>query len=298
MRKLLFFFLFIMTLGLIQGQESSYQYQVALAQAQFDRGDYEKATTTLMYAFAQRSPRSKGLILALHSSTLAKDYEQTFAILDQGINSGWITLDQILSDDILTALHPRQEWQELVQKLIRFSNGTNTELRERIATLLERDQYYRQQMQTVARDKGWEDPSIQEMHSLQQELDVINLKEVEGIIEAYGYPGRSLVGNLSATALYIIQRADIETQEKYLPLFEEAAQKHEILRAELAYLVDKIRMSREEPQVYGTQIIRSSDGLLEFYPIEEPESVDKRRLEVDLIPLGEYAEKVGVTWTK
>jgi hypothetical protein len=136
------------------------------------------------------------------------------------------------------------------------------------------------------------------MYGLQQELDAINLQEVEGIIAEVGYPGRSLVGNLSTTALYIIQRADLATQEKYLPMLEGAAKSHEILRSELAYLVDQIRMAKEEPQVYGTQIIRSSDGILDFYRIEAPETVNDRRYQKGLLPIEEYAEKVGVQWTK
>lgn len=298
MRKLFFFSLFITSIGFLYSQESPYNYHLTLAQTQFDRADYEAASKTLMDAFNHRSPRSEELILAIRSSTLAKNHEQAYIVLDQGINSGWLTLDQVLSDELLRPLHPEKEWQELIQKLIRFSNGTDPELRERIATLLERDQYYRQQMQTIARDKGWQDLAIKEMHTLQQELDAINLQEVEGIIEAYGYPGRSLVGNLSATALYIIQRADLETQEKYLPILKTAAEEHEILRSELAYIVDKIRMAKEEPQVYGTQIIRTSNGMLDFYRIEAPESVNERRRKVDLLPLEEYAEKVGIAWTK
>jgi hypothetical protein len=298
MRKLLLLPLLLTLSSLVSAQESSYDYHLALAQTQFDRSDYLQAAETLQATFAWRSPRSEELLLALRSWTMANRHKEALAVLDHGINSGWLTLDQVLSDELLSPLHPSKEWQALIQKLIRFSNGTQPELRDRMATLLERDQYYRQQMQTIASEKGWEDPAIKEMYDLQQELDAINLQEVEGIIAEVGYPGRSLVGNLSTTALYIIQRADLATQEKYLPMLEGAAKSHEILRSELAYLIDKIRMAKEEPQVYGTQIIRNSNGMLDFYRIEAAETVNDRRYQKGLLPIEEYAEKVGVQWTK
>lgn len=294
---------YILTLGLfsahfllLSAQDLSYSAQLAAAQQAYDQADYQTAGEQLKAAFAERSPRSEEMQLALRAWTLAEQAQETFPILENGINSGWLTIDLLLGDTLLTPLHTSPEWQTLIQKLIRYSNGSNEQLRSRVATLLERDQYYRQQMQNIARDKGWQDPTIKEMHGLQQELDVINLQEVDGIISEFGYPGRSLVGSFSATALYIIQRADLATQEKYLPILKQAAEEHEILRSEMAYLIDKMRITKEEPQVYGTQIIRSSNGLLDFYRIEAPEQVNQRRYEVGLLPIEEYAEKVGVRY--
>ena len=46
--------------------------------------------------------------------------------------------------------------------------------------------------------------------------------------------------------------------------------------ANLAYLEDRVRMFRGEPQVYGTQFIEK-DGMYEPWPIEDVERVDERR---------------------
>ncbi|MEM1215950.1 MAG: DUF6624 domain-containing protein, partial [Bacteroidota bacterium] len=180
-------------------------------------------------------------------------------------------------------------------RLIQLTNGTNEELRARLSTLTERDQYYRRQMADIARDEGWSSPVIRELHGLQRELDSLNLIELGYIIKEHGYPGRSLVGNQGSAAIYIIQRADLATQQAYYPLLQTAAEEYELLRSEFAILTDKMRMAQALPQVYGTQVIRTANGMLDFYSIENEAEVEALRREMGLMPLVEYAKRVGIT---
>lgn len=57
---------------------------------------------------------------------------------------------------------------------------------------------------------------------------------------------------------------------------------------DLAFMVDKIRVNKNKPQLYGTQFKRGGNGTIEFLPIEEAENVDVRRIQVGLEPLEEY----------
>ena len=277
-------------------QTSDHEASLATIQEYYEAGKYKLAGQTLDSIFEYRSPRTAELQLAMRAWASAGVPERALAVLSMGINSGWLSLENVLTDSLLRPLHPTKTWQMEIQRLIRLTNGSDEELRQRLIKLADRDQFYRRQMQDIARDRGWQDPTIKEMYGLQRDLDALNVKEIIEIIDFHGFPGRSVVGNQANTALTILQRADLETQLKYLPQLEEAAAKNEVLRSELAFMIDQIKLAQDLPQVYGTQIIRSSNGGLEFYRVEQPEMINKRRREADLLPIEVYAAKVRVEW--
>jgi hypothetical protein len=55
---------------------------------------------------------------------------------------------------------------------------------------------------------------------------------------------------------------------------------------ELAYLTDRVRVARGEPQLYGTQFGRCGP-----HPIEDPDALDERRGAVGLEPFADYAAR-------
>jgi hypothetical protein len=55
-------------------------------------------------------------------------------------------------------------------------------------------------------------------------------------------------------------------------------------------------MAQELSQIYGTQVIRTSEGLPVFYAIENPKEVNEKRRLVNLMPIENYAEKFGIKW--
>jgi len=59
-----------------------------------------------------------------------------------------------------------------------------------------------------------------------------------------------------------------------------------------AYIIDKARVLKNEPQIYGTQYKRIKDGKVDFLPIENPEEIDQRRGEVGLESIAEYEKKI------
>lgn len=58
-----------------------------------------------------------------------------------------------------------------------------------------------------------------------------------------------------------------------------------------AMLDDRVRMHEGRPQRYGSQIRGNRDTKMTFWQIEDEESVDKRRAEMGLEPLAEYAKR-------
>jgi hypothetical protein len=128
--------------------------------------------------------------------------------------------------------------------------------------------------------------------------DSLNLVKIEEILQIYGYPGKSMVGEVEAsTAWLVIQHAPLEKQLQYFPMIEQAAQKGEIRRSDWALLLDRIRMRRGLPQVYGSQIVRDpNNGQWMLHPVEDEANVNKRRAEIGMEPLEDYALRFGIVW--
>lgn len=127
-----------------------------------------------------------------------------------------------------------------------------------------------------------------------EEIDSANTARLEEIIEARGWPGKSLVGEDGASAAFLIaQHADRDPdfQRRTLKLMEAAAAAGEANPRHLAYLTDRVRVKDGLPQVYGTQMT-IADGVPVPHPIEDEANVDKRRAEVGLEPLSEYIERI------
>jgi hypothetical protein len=112
-------------------------------------------------------------------------------------------------------------------------------------------------------------------------LDSINLVKVEAIIAKYGYPGKSLVGDQSMTAFFVIQHADLETREKHLPAITQAVKNKELVKTALILLVDRIHMDKYNMQLWGTQQLKDSKDQYIPVPIDTSEAAQKLKKEVD-----------------
>src|SRR5262245_10783305 len=81
-------------------------------------------------------------------------------------------------------------------------------------------------------------------------LDSLNLVQVEALIAAYGWPGKSFVGARGNQACFlVIQHADSATQVRYLPLLQQSVAQGESSPADLALLEDRVLMRQGKKQV-------------------------------------------------
>lgn len=123
------------------------------------------------------------------------------------------------------------------------------------------------------------------------EVDVRHLHRIKQIVEQHGWPGRSLVGEDGAHAAWLlVQHAtqDPGFMNRCRGLMERAVKRGEASSKDYAYLVDRVRLQRGKPQLYGTQFIQDSKGRLILQPLKDPEDVDERRARMGLEPLAEY----------
>ncbi len=125
-------------------------------------------------------------------------------------------------------------------------------------------------------------------------LDRANAARLGEILVAHGWPGKSLVGEQASDAAFlIVQHADADLQRRALPLLEQAYQSGEATGQQLAKLTDRVRLNQGKPQLYGTQVVFSSDGEMTVEPIEDESRLDERRAKLGLSPHAEYLKSLA-----
>ena len=65
-----------------------------------------------------------------------------------------------------------------------------------------------------------------------------------------------------------------------------------IQKRDIAYMIDKARVIQKLPQLYGTQYNIDKDGVLKYIEIEQPEDLEKRRMEYGMESFVEYKKIV------
>ncbi|WP_222431603.1 energy transducer TonB [Mucilaginibacter achroorhodeus] len=174
---------------------------------------------------------------------------------------------------------------------------TNKKLAVEIAAIGKADQQYRVAAIAEAKKHGTGSEQDKALMAKQSAADVANLAKVARIITDYGYPGKTLVGqNLSDVAFNVIQHNDLEAQEKYLPVIIEAADKGELSPSLIPLMVDRVRITQNQPQVYGTQLHESKKGIFQLYPIGDEAFVNDRRKKAGLSSLQSYLKKWGIDY--
>ena len=122
-------------------------------------------------------------------------------------------------------------------------------------------------------------------------VDSRHLGRLKEIVDQYGWPGKSLVGEDGSHAAWLlVQHAtqDPEFMNRCRDLMDRAVKHGEASAKDYAYLVDRVRLQRGKMQLYGTQFIQDSNGRLILQPLKDPEEVDERRRKMGMEPLAEY----------
>ncbi len=168
-------------------------------------------------------------------------------------------------------------------------------LRAELEAMFVTDQAQRAEIQARSIKKDIDAQELGPLWEKQRASDEANIKRLVELVDIYGWPQQSKVGGKAAAAAWaVVQHADLVQQKRFLPLIREAVAKGEAQASNQALLEDRILVREGKPQIYGSQI--SVDRLTHkygFHPIEDEPNVDKRRAEVGLGPLSEYAKRFG-----
>jgi uncharacterized protein DUF6624 len=131
--------------------------------------------------------------------------------------------------------------------------------------------------------------------SLIHRQDSICLNKTIKILNEHGWLGKIRVGSKANQAIWlVIQHAELEKQEKYLPLLKKSVEIGESDGWHLAFLEDRILMRNEKSQIYGSQATwDKTTSKMKIYPIEDVKNVNKRREKIGLESIEEYAKQNG-----
>lgn len=303
---LLLVFLFCCINGFSLGQEgANYSDIIKKAWGLYEKGEYLNSGQKYSEAFA--SLGGKGLIddryNAACSWALAGVKDSAFINLFKIANSGRYTdWEHLSKDSDLNSLYSDPRW-DVVLEIVKGNKekaeaGLDKTLVAILDTIHTEDQKYRLQIEEIEKKYGYESDEMKAHWKLITEKDSINLIKIKKILDEYGWLGADVIGPQGNTTLFlVIQHADLETQEKYLPLMRDAADKGKAHPANLALLEDRVALRQGKRQIYGSQIGRDMDtGEMYVLPLEDADNVDKRREAVGLGKLQDYVSRFGIIW--
>ena len=170
-----------------------------------------------------------------------------------------------------------------------------------LCELHERDQQIRHKLLSVqqayiAEQRTELIDSIVMLVAGQDRADSLNRVAVDSLLQN-GWP-EGLSEQSNQTIWLIIDHADVEYQERYLPLIEQQAVRGTISPSDYATLLDRVNVRRQRPQRFGTQTgyKQRDDEVFTFVnPIEDIDALDSLRLSVGLDSMHLYLRQVSET---
>ena len=226
-------------------------------------------------------------------------FTQIFRIAEK---DNYTNLEHITTDPDLNSLHNDERWSEVIEIVKSNKEKAEANLDKPLVAILDtiyqEDQKYRQQIEEIEEKYGWESDEMKAHWEIINEKDAINLIKIEKILDERGWLGTDVIGNQGNSTLFlVIQHADLETQEKYLPMMREAVKKENAQASSLALLEDRVALRKGEKQIYGSQVGRDQEtGEYYILPLIDPDDVDKRRAEVGLGTIQDYISNWGMMW--
>lgn len=287
--KLSFTVIFSLLQGLAIAQEFTPTRHAIIADSTGRAGNVDQAIVEwkLDYSISLRSD------VAYTLATLYAIKEQPDSAFE------WLSL-ALEKDSTITALvegdfiylSSLPEWvtieaQQIAKSEARQGKYKNLELSRRLWQLQMKDQAYTTQWSQSRRRLGQDHPVTKALNVLIKKVRGESSVEAVEIIDQYGWPRISEVGEPAATTVfYIIQHGEAALRKKYLPYLKASCETKEAPWLWYATMYDRILNDEGKKQCYGTQF--KAGLILERKPIEAPEYVNKRRRILGLEPLTEY----------
>ncbi|MFH6991755.1 DUF6624 domain-containing protein [Flavobacterium sp. FlaQc-48] len=277
------------------------KYETLLAEANLShlQKNYADAVTKFEQAAAMHELNALNLYKLSAAYSSINDLEAALKTIGKSLGSGCTEADLLVIDgdfDNLRKAMP-EKWIEMVTRAIDLEKAYQQtlgppQLRKKINSMTYEDQRIRR-----ARIVTSDTAEIQKLTREINASDLKNLTEARKIIERYGWPKKSEIGKDGQNNLWlIVQHADqdIELQKLALHQMEKLLETHEIDLENFAFLYDRVQCNLNYKQLYGTQVIWTSNGQASgFRPIIKQNRVNERRRKLGLLPLEIYGVNYG-----
>lgn len=300
MKKLIAFFFITLNVASVQAQ--TYKDFIKKADSCYQVKDYKTSVGYYEKAFKIEHKSSSNLYNAACSAALNNDDKKAFKWLDLAIDNGYENIAHIKIDSDLKSLKEKKEWEKTIDKLQKkvdiLSANYNKPLEKELLDIYTEDQSIRGKFMDIYKDPKSDKRKIDSIGKIMVKKDSINLIKVIKILDEKGWVGKDVVGaQANQTLFLVIQHSDLKYQQKYLPMMKDAVKKGNANPGNLAYLEDRIALREGRRQIYGSQSARNkTTNKWYISPMIDPDNVDKRRAEVGLGTIAEYAAKMNIEW--
>ena len=122
--------------------------------------------------------------------------------------------------------------------------------------------------------------------------DSVRAEAMRAILDEFGLPGRALVGAAGADAAMLLVQHNAPLQSRALALATQLP-RGEVSPEALAMLEDRLAVSKERPQRYGTQFTLGPDTTLRLAPVLDLPNLAARRASAGLPPMPLYVCWLG-----
>ena len=285
-------------------QDDIYARLIKKADSLYNIQDYKKSANTYSEAF--KSIGWKGYPNDRYNAAccwaMANVPDSAFFNLERIAKlMGYMNYAHIIKDTDLIGLHSDKRWNPTIE-LVKENKekaevGLNKPLVAQLDSIYSDDQSYRIQAQNIQKQAGANSEEFKKVWKIVHVKDSVNLIKITAILDKYGWLGVDVVGNQGNSTLFlVIQHADLKTQEKYLPMMQDAVKNGKAYGNSLALLEDRIEIRNGRKQIYGSQIGMSDDNKYYVSPLLDPDNVNKRRASVGLGTLEEYIRNWDMKW--
>lgn len=305
MKKIFFLTTAFFSFAVLALAQTSVKYFEFVDQANksFEKKEYKKSAAYYANAFKLNSGKAycDDRYNAARSWTLAGNKDSAFIQLFKVATLyDYTNYRQISADESFSALHNDKRWIQVTDIVKQNIGKSDSKLNSGLVILLDsvyRDHHsYRLTEVRMKNEYGPQSNEMKEIRKTIRQKDSINLGIVISIIEKYGWLGKNVVGSIgNYTLALIIEHADLQTQEKYLPLVREAFKNKNVEAYDLALLEDKVALRQGKQQQYGSVVVTLGNKIY-VAPIEDAENLDKRRIQLGLRSMNEYLKNWGIKW--
>ena len=265
----------------------------AEGQAAYDRKDWPACAGFFEAAASlpgDRLGQANRYQAAACCAALAGKRDEAFRLLGLSAERGLREPKHLTEDTDLASLRDDPRWPGAVAAVKRNEDAfvksfKDPALRAEILAMVEEDQAIRRRLM------GGNKPTAEDREKAIA-ADERHTARMKQIVQAHGWPGRSLVGEDGAKGAWLlVQHADRDRafQKQCLVLLEKAVKAGEASGKELAYLTDRVAVAEGRKQTYGVMF---KGDMVTPEPIEDEEHVDERRKAVGLPSMAEYRKQM------
>ncbi|MGB1241156.1 MAG: hypothetical protein ACPG49_01455 [Chitinophagales bacterium] len=287
-------FLFFLFNNVAAQYSNCYYYKLNKASSLIDVEKYEEANEILL---AEKEKVDE--IHLMHCLYLAKssagigNEKACFSYMEQAILRGttWATFERA---EVYKPFHETENWKLLKEKYPKlqkeYYNNLNLSIHLKILKQYEQDQTIRRFYIYQRKIDTTQAKIIGDYMNRIDSLSMVFLKE---LVEENGFPDWNEAGFYGNAYVYIMLKHGLRFNdwawEFFEPVMKKAVDEGKLMPFQYKSIVDDRHRCQKEPQWYGIWECDSKNCRTD-YTVEEIQEIDKNRLKLGLLTLGEVRE--------